>query len=126
MFKVLLSQASLIATQQTDTKKTTRLTEETEHIVESHITWVAGIFSTFIAALLLLGAIVALRLIKQQDVQLGVIAIFTILFSASVKVMTNARRAEIFGSTAAYAAVLVVFVSSSPSSPDSTCCTSAP
>jgi hypothetical protein len=26
--------------------------------------------------------------------------------------LTNARRAEIFGSTAAYAAVLVVFVSS--------------
>ena len=37
---------------------------------------------------------------------------FTTLFAASVGILTNARRAEVFGATAAYAAVLVVFVSS--------------
>jgi len=66
------------------------------------------------AAILLLGAIVTLRLLDQQNnAQLGVIATFTVLFAASVGVLTNARRAEVFASTAAYAAVLVVFVSTS-------------
>ena len=39
------------------------------------------------------------------------IAGFTVLFAASVGLLTNAKRAEMFASTAAYAAVLVVFVS---------------
>ena len=39
------------------------------------------------------------------------VALFTALFAGVVGMLTNARRAEIFGSTAAYAAVLVVFVS---------------
>lgn len=64
------------------------------------------------AAILLLGAIVLLRLRVQRNTQLGLIARFTVLFAASVGVLTNARRAEIFASIAAYAAVLVVFVSS--------------
>lgn len=34
------------------------------------------------------------------------------LFAACVGILTNARRDQIFGATAAYAAVLVVFVSS--------------
>jgi len=37
---------------------------------------------------------------------------FIVLFAASVAVLTTARRVEIFASTAAYAAVLVVFASS--------------
>lgn len=36
---------------------------------------------------------------------------YTILFASSVTVCTNARRAEISAATAAYAAVLIVFVS---------------
>ena len=39
------------------------------------------------------------------------IAGFTILFALSVGLLTSAKKAEIFASTAAYAAVLVVFVS---------------
>jgi len=42
---------------------------------------------------------------------MGLIGMFTLLFALVVALLTNARRAEIFGSTAAYAAVLVVFVS---------------
>ncbi|KAH7013423.1 hypothetical protein EDB80DRAFT_371775 [Ilyonectria destructans] len=95
--------------------KTTRITDKTEHIKENHVAWVAATVSTVVAAILLLGAIVLLHLLDQENAQLGVIAMFTVLFAASVRVLTNARRAEIFASTAAYAAVLVVFVSSSPS-----------
>lgn len=36
---------------------------------------------------------------------------FTVGFAISVGLLTNARRAEVFAATAAYAAVLVVFVS---------------
>ncbi|KAM0820559.1 putative DUF6594 domain-containing protein [Seiridium cardinale] len=42
---------------------------------------------------------------------LGLVALFTILFAGAMVVMTQARQAEIFGACAAYAAVLVVFVS---------------
>ena len=43
---------------------------------------------------------------------MGLMAMFMVLFAISVAVLTNAKRAEIFASTAAYAAVLVVFASS--------------
>ena len=66
-----------------------------------------------------------LRVLNQGNAQLGVVDMFTILFAASVRVLTNARRAEIFAATAAYAAVLVVFVSS-PSSSETGNCTCAP
>jgi hypothetical protein len=36
---------------------------------------------------------------------------YTLLFASSVAFCTNARRVEVFAATAAYAAVLVVFVS---------------
>ncbi len=94
--------------------KTTQITEETEYINEGHVTWVAAIVSTVIAAILLLGAIILLRLVKEENAQLGFVAMFMILFAISVSLLTNARRAEMFASTAAYAAVLVVFISSTP------------
>ncbi|KAI1650134.1 uncharacterized protein F4817DRAFT_356862 [Daldinia loculata] len=75
---------------------------------------------------LLLGAIVLLSLLTQKNAQLGVIAMFTVLFAASVGVLTNARMAEIFASTAAYATLLVVFISSSPSNPGMGICTCVP
>ena len=90
-----------------------KITDEIEHIREHHVARVAAAVSTIAAAILLLGAIVSLRLLDQRnDAQLAVIAAFTVAFAASVGALTNARRAEVFGSTAAYAAVLVVFVSS--------------
>ncbi|KAI1481095.1 hypothetical protein F4774DRAFT_56517 [Daldinia eschscholtzii] len=103
--------------------KTTKITDGIEHINENHVTLVASIVSTMVAAVLLLGAIFLLRLLTQENAQLGVIAMFTVLFAASVGVLTNARRAEIFASTAAYAAVLVVFISSSSSNSGTGTCT---
>ena len=43
--------------------------------------------------------------------RLGLVAMFMAIFAAVIGHLTNARRADIFSSTAAYAAVLVVFVS---------------
>ncbi len=93
--------------------KYTKITDETEHIDENHISWVAASVSTIVAAILLVVAVVVLRLVSNENAQLGAIAAFMVLFATSVVILTNARRAEIFASTAAYAAVLVVFVSTS-------------
>ncbi|KAI1170636.1 hypothetical protein F4777DRAFT_591805 [Nemania sp. FL0916] len=67
--------------------------------------------ATFFAAALLFLPIAVLRTSSSQHVTLGLIALFVALFAIAILLMTNARRAEIFGACAAYAAVLVVFVS---------------
>jgi hypothetical protein len=64
-----------------------------------------------LAAALLFGAIYNLYFVKDDQKRLGLIAGYTIFFALCVGLLTNARRSEIFGACAAYAAVLVVFVS---------------
>ena len=75
--------------------------------------------TTILSAILLIGAIVCLLLIRKRSIglRIGMIVLFTCLFAAVVGLLTNARRAEIFVSTAAYAAVLVVFISNIDSAP---------
>ena len=63
------------------------------------------------ATLLLEAAIVALYLVTNDHIRFGLIALFIGLFAGAISLFSNARRAEMFASTAAYAAVLVVFVS---------------
>lgn len=70
-----------------------------------------AILSIILAAVLLIGAIVSLYVVKSPNKKLGMIAAFTVIFASSIGILTNARRAELFAATAAYAAVLVVFVS---------------
>lgn len=68
-------------------------------------------FNLVLAAILLIGAIVNLYLVSSPKAKLGLISTYTLLFALGMVLCTNARRAEIFAATAAYAAVLVVFVS---------------
>lgn len=63
------------------------------------------------ATLLLEAAIVTLYLVTNDRIRFVLIAIFISLFGAAISLLSNARRAEMFAATAAYAAVLVVFVS---------------
>jgi len=58
-------------------------------------------------------AVLAILNNSSWKIRLGMLALFTALFASVVGLLTNARRAEIFASTAAYAAVLVVYVSGS-------------
>lgn len=60
---------------------------------------------------MLFGAIYVLHYVKHMDKRLPLVASFTIMFALCIALLTNARRAEIFAATAAYAAVLVVFIS---------------
>ncbi|KAH7330463.1 hypothetical protein BKA65DRAFT_59217 [Rhexocercosporidium sp. MPI-PUGE-AT-0058] len=71
------------------------------------------IVATILSGVLLVGAMLCLSLVYNRDweLRLGMVALFTSLFAIVVGILTNARRAELFGSTAAYAAVLVVYVS---------------
>ena len=64
--------------------------------------------------MLLIGAIVALNYVQSQVWKMALVAIFTVMFAGSVGLLTSARRQEIFATTAAYAVVLVVFVSGKP------------
>jgi MFS superfamily sulfate permease-like transporter len=60
---------------------------------------------------LLIGPILALYFITDPDARLGLVIAFIVLFAAALAVSTGASRDSIFGATAAYTAVLVVFVS---------------
>ncbi|KAH8724360.1 hypothetical protein GQ44DRAFT_655147 [Phaeosphaeriaceae sp. PMI808] len=78
---------------------------------EQRISQIVTIIGVLTSTILLIGAIVSLYVVGRPSARLGMIAGFTVLFALSVALFTNARRAEIFTATAAYAAVLVVFVS---------------
>ena len=67
--------------------------------------------SLSIAAVLLAGSAVTLYSVHQRDTRLGLLIGFIILFALGILVSTSASRDSIFAATAAYAAVLVVFVS---------------
>jgi hypothetical protein len=57
--------------------------------------------STTLAGLLLFGAILVLYHTASDKLKLGLIGLFTFLFAASTGLMTNAKRSEVFASTAA-------------------------
>jgi hypothetical protein len=81
------------------------------YISEHKINVFVGAVTTLLAAALSFGAICNLYYVRSERKTLGLVAGYTIAFAMSVGLLTNARRAEIFGATAAYTAVLVVFVS---------------
>ncbi|KAF8858694.1 hypothetical protein BDZ45DRAFT_390166 [Acephala macrosclerotiorum] len=80
-------------------------------IPEKRIAYVVALLDVILAAILLVGAIVALYLVQSNLKRLGLVGVFTALFAISVGLLTSARKAELFAATAAYAAVLVVFIS---------------
>lgn len=72
---------------------------------------VVRICSTIVAAILLIGPILGLYFIKNKDVNLGLVVVFVVLFATGLTICTGAGRDSIFAGTAAYAAILIVFVS---------------
>ena len=62
-----------------------------------------ALISIVFSAILLVGAMVCLMLVSDRSIKLrvGMIVLFTSLFALVVGFLTNARRAEIFGATAA-------------------------
>lgn len=69
---------------------------------QKSIARLVAIVSVLLSAILLIGAIVALYYVPASDpAKLGILGAFTILFAGSIGLLTNARRAEVFGATAA-------------------------
>ena len=54
--------------------------------------------------------IVALHFAGNDNLRFGLIAVFSVIFAAAISFLSNARLVELFGASAAYAAVLVVFL----------------
>jgi Flp pilus assembly protein TadB len=77
----------------------------------SQISQAVSTIGLVLAAVLLIAAIIHLYLVVSIAAKLGFLTMYTLLFALSVAFCTNARRVEVFAATAAYAAVLVVFVS---------------
>ena len=79
---------------------------------ESRLAFAASTVVVSIAAMLPAISIFALYLIESMVVRLGVITIFSGVFSASLAIFTRSRKIEIFAATAAFASVQAVFVGS--------------
>jgi lysylphosphatidylglycerol synthetase-like protein (DUF2156 family) len=79
---------------------------------EERLRKVVAFISMIMAAGLLYGAILNFYMVTSDKAKLVLIAAYTIAFALCVGLLTNARRSEIFAACAAYAAVIVVFVSS--------------
>lgn len=86
-----------------------QITHYSLHLVAATTTFI----TTLAAAILLFLPIFVLYNVSRSRpaLTLGLTALFTVIFAGAIAVLTSARRAEIFGACAAYAAVLVVFVS---------------
>lgn len=80
-------------------------------ISHAAVSTVSTIVSLLLASILLFGAIISLSIIRTKTTLLGMLCFRTILFAACMGLLTNAKRDQVFGATAAYAAVLVVFIS---------------
>ncbi|KAM7215471.1 hypothetical protein V8F06_009137 [Rhypophila decipiens] len=86
----------------------------------STISRMAKVFTTVAGALFPVVSIVILYAIDDTKKRLGVLAVVTVLFSLCMSLGTRAGVAEVFGASAAFAAVLVVFIGTSDSSASST------
>ena len=73
------------------------------HLPAYRIQRAGAVISILLSALLLVGGIVCLMLVSNRGagLRVGIIILFTFLFAAVVGLLTNARRAEVFGSSAA-------------------------
>ena len=66
----------------------------------SRVTWIVSVLSILIAGVLLLGAVVTLYYVQSPGQRLGIAGVFIGFFVASVGLLTNAKRSEIFTATA--------------------------
>ncbi|KAL8895641.1 MAG: hypothetical protein Q9192_003525 [Flavoplaca navasiana] len=78
----------------------------------------ARLILTVVAVVLLMVPTAVLFLVQEHGIlKIMLIMIFTMLFSAALSVFTKAKRHEMFAATAAYCAVLVVFLGNLGPSP---------
>ena len=69
----------------------------------------ADIIGTLISSLLPIVAVVVLYCVKDMLVRLGMVALFTVLFSLALVLVTKAKRVEVFAATAAYVFSVLIY-----------------
>jgi hypothetical protein len=70
---------------------------------EKHIIRSVNVITVIAAFLLLFGGITLLYYVKSGGARIGIVGGLTLLFGFAMSILTNARRPEIIGTTAAYA-----------------------
>ncbi|RYP79976.1 hypothetical protein DL769_002682 [Monosporascus sp. CRB-8-3] len=83
----------------------------TAEISERSVANAVAVLSSLLSAAVLFGSMVSLCFVRNVYAMLGMVGGWTVLFAGCIGFLTNAKRDQIFAATAAYAAVLVVFVS---------------
>ncbi|KAF3916163.1 hypothetical protein AA313_de0204659 [Arthrobotrys entomopaga] len=78
---------------------------------ETAIDLFVTIICTLLAIIVLVGSMTTLFFVKSQGVRLGLVWVFTFLFAVSIFLMAKLSKGEIFLATAAYCAILVVYIS---------------
>ncbi|KAF3931426.1 hypothetical protein ABW19_dt0202377 [Dactylella cylindrospora] len=78
---------------------------------ETAIDLFVTIICTILAIVVLVGSMTTLYFVESQGVRLGLVWVFTFLFAVSIFLMANLTKGEIFLATAAYCAILVVYIS---------------
>jgi hypothetical protein len=71
------------------------------HYDDREIETVTNILGTMFSSLAPLVSIIVLSFIRSARVRLGLVCVFTFLFSGCLAIATKARRVEIFAATAA-------------------------
>lgn len=79
---------------------------------DKKISIVADAGAAVISSLLPTVMILVLYFVHSMLWRLGLLIIFTAIFSTSIAVFTNAKKIEVYSATAAFAAVEVVFIGS--------------
>jgi hypothetical protein len=95
------------------------------YVSEQKIDAFVGVVNVLLAAAFLFGAMYNLYYVRDERKTLGLVTGYTTAFAMTMWLLTNARRAEVFGACAAYAAVLVVFVSGNLGNGKECCCPAA-
>jgi hypothetical protein len=80
---------------------------------EGKILFIANAVSTVLASMIPSLCTLILFYIRSPIGRMGALIAFTLLFATTLSLVTNVKRAECFGITAAFSAVLVVFVGNS-------------
>lgn len=70
-------------------------------ILHRKVELAVSFISTVCAAIFLIGAILGLYFVTNSKARLGMLSGFTVAFAASLAVLTNARRQDVFAATAA-------------------------
>ena len=76
--------------------------------------WSARLLVVVASSAFLLAPMYSLTFIPEQKYQLIAVGLFVVLFAILIALASKASNQELFGATAAYVAVLVVFISQTP------------